>query len=278
MAALPTNAASPTAEPPTNRVPARYRELCSSSDITQISDTMWEVTGGRSLEVFLTMTGPSEISGCNLIVSKPFGITAGAASDVTKQAHSSSRLSGATVYEKHKLTDVFTLTSAGAERLAQIKRRGYQDPVVVRGTLYCSGRPSTSSKHSLAVRGHNGPNCQRACGGLGKCVSGCSNSSSLGHCCQYHLKLTMKLSQVELNKVTVCSVKSHTPAAIPWIPCHPRSLKTSALVIDDLVHDGILYNKTATSIVNTQAGECGRGGKGRGRGRVVSIIQDSSSL
>jgi hypothetical protein len=216
---------------------------------------MWEVTGGKSLEVYLTLTGPPEMIGCNLTAVKAFGITNSASSLVAMQAHSATRLSSATVYTKHALSDSYTLTKTGTERLDEIKRRNLSDPVVVRGTLYCSGRPSASSKHSLAAAGHKGQNCQRACGGFGKCAAGCTKSSSMGHCCQYHLKLTMTLSQVERNKVTVSAVGSHTADSVTWTPCHHMALNTSSLVLDDLVNNATLFNKTATAIVNTHAGE-----------------------
>ena len=49
MAALTSN----------NCVPARYLELCKPSDVVRKSSTMWEVTGGKSLEVYLHLNRPT---------------------------------------------------------------------------------------------------------------------------------------------------------------------------------------------------------------------------
>ena len=255
LAALGHTSSAMAAPVATNRVPARYQEPCKPSDVSQKSATMWEVSGGKCLEVFLALTGPREMIGCNLTSPKAFGITSSAKALVSMQPHSTARLSSATVYTKHALSDSFTLTTAGKERLDQINRRNLSDPVVVRGTLYCSGKPSAASKHSLAVAGHAGQNCQRACGGSGKCAAGCQKDGALGHYCQYHLLLTMTLSQVKQNKVTVSAVASHTMGSVLWNPCHHQALNTSALVLDDLVHNGTIFNKTATAVVNTHAGE-----------------------
>ena len=65
----------------------------------------------------------------------------------------------------------------------------------------------------------------------------------------------MTLSQVKQNKVTVSAVASHTMGSVLWNPCHHQALNTSALVLDDLVHNGNIFNKTATAVVNTHAGE-----------------------
>ena len=236
----------------TQLVPAHIRELCKDSDVVQRFPNVWEVRGGTSLQVFLEFVGPPTITGCNLVVTKPFGVTSKGSNLLSVKTHCTSRRSGAVQYSKHSLSDSFTLTPAGTELLAQNDRLSRADPVVVRGTKYCSGKPATSSSMRAAAR--DGPNCRRACGGMGQCSSACTASTSLGHCCQLHITLKMTLGQVFHNKVTVTLLGSHVQADSVWIPCPLQSLSTSSLVMDNLIHDAAVYGQTATSVTNRSAG------------------------
>ena len=110
------------------------------------------------------------------------------------------------------------------------------------------------SRRLLAVQNSSGPNCQRKCGGLGKCHSSC-DGKGLGHACQFHVTITMTISQVQSGKVTVKTAGMHVPQGTAWIQVHHLGLACSKLVKDRLVCTATTYGQTATAIVNKNAGK-----------------------
>lgn len=212
--------------PPALRVPAAVNELCKPSDIEQKSTTEYEVTSGVALQAFVDAVGPDVITHCNLHVAKPYALHSGYVQLVNVQSHSAARRTSATVHHTHRLSDLFTLTAAGTAELHRRARRCLADPLVVRSTMYCSGKVAAGSERQLVVKSSSGPNCQRKCGGAGHCVSGCKGVG-LGHACQFHITISASLTQVAKGKVTVKVGGSHVPHGTPWVPVHHRALAPS---------------------------------------------------
>ena len=247
-------AATPQQQSPHLRIPVAISEMCKPSDVQQISAFEWEVSSGPSLQIFVDTMGPPSITRCNLLVVKAFALNKDAKPLVIVLSHSASRSTSATSNHPHHLSDSFTLTSAGAKELGRRNRRRLADIVVARGTLYCSGESAVASRRLLAVQNSSGPNCQRKCGGFGKCRSSC-DGKGLGHACQFHVTITMTISQVQSGKVTVKTAGTHVPQGIAWTPMHPLALTCSKLVKDRLVQTATTYGQTATAIVNKNAGK-----------------------
>lgn len=235
-------------------VPVAIRDMCMPHDVNQRSPSEWEVTAGLPLQVFLEAVGPAAITRCNLHVHKPFAALATASNWLRAQQHTTSCNTSATTYTSHSLSDVYTLSPAGVAEAACRKRRKLTDPVVLRGTLYCSGTTDVGSRRLLAVKDSTGPNCLRKCGGLGQCVQGC-NGAGLGHKCQFHVMLSASLTQVSDGKVTVKVAGTHVPIGTTWVCVHPLALTPSALVKNQLVQNATTFGQTATAVVNKSAGK-----------------------
>ena len=136
------------------------------------SDTEWSVPMGEALEAFLYHSGPPEITRYNLGL-----VRRDEPAKASVMRHAVAARGG------HSYGDVLSLTPAGQEKVAT-------SPTLTgfKIELRCLG----TGKHGKA-----GPNCRRACGGFGMCVTDCTNSTARWHNCEFRVVVVATLKDIE---------------------------------------------------------------------------------
>ena len=136
------------------------------------SDTEWSVPMGEALEAFLYHSGPPEITRYNLGLVRR-----------EEPAKASVMRHAVAANGRHSYGDVLSLTPDGQEKVATSPSL-----IAFKIELRCLG----TAKHGKA-----GPNCRRACGGFGMCVTDCANSSIRFHNCEFRVVIVATLKDIE---------------------------------------------------------------------------------
>lgn len=106
---------------------------------------------------------------------------------------------------KHDLMDTFELTPFGANTRGTSEAR-----IVYVRVLFCTGRSKMPNEE-----GHEGPNCERMCGGLGECAMGCPGPRDKSHCCSARIIISATPPLLRAGKLQVeltCGVRRPPPS------------------------------------------------------------------
>ena len=209
-------------------------ELFSAVRAKEMGQGAYLVPAHIAMAAFMSVTGPMEVTDYN------FNSTGGNKLKKDLVQRLSYEQNG-----KRSLCDGLQLTAAGQALLATAPTRQ-----VYRAGLACSGQ-SLNSKAP--------PNCQRACGGIGVCFHGCTDSRDRHHSCAFRIEITASLQDVDAGRFHVQVSGTHVPEGTVHVPPPPDGLKALPSVISALTRE-CLGGSTPTVAVNNTAANLGEGG------------------
>ncbi|XP_021365762.1 uncharacterized protein LOC110458405 isoform X1 [Mizuhopecten yessoensis] len=109
---------------------------------------------------------------------------------------------GNNIHERNRLDDYFELTEAGMKKKDLVDTKKARDEFAVNWYMWCPGRG----------------NCQRKCGGIGKCAEGCEGMTHKQdrHNCSMMVNLKLFLSDLTQWRVNITGSHIPTDSLIPW--------------------------------------------------------------